>query len=279
MCEFNMAVTVREGHSGNVNLTNAKYWLTGDIGDKWGTEKKGTWVVVSFDPKTTKEQRDALAPIILKTYGLEWSELKVQEAPIEVRQSGDIVEAQLADGKEAYLKLRREQGADGKGVVLKNVKYFNAVENDGFELYRSLEHRADLEGHQFSYSDRKAFLITIVSEEPKGQEAQVGGQQIGESERVSRQGGLKSHRRRKGARRSVPLRKECVCQRAYWVLRVDVPASQLTAALRKNDSLARWQASAALLPNTASSTTGWRDFTAWKNLQRWGFSSSQEAPR
>jgi hypothetical protein len=126
-------------------------------------------VVVSFDPKTTKEQRDALAPIILKTYGLEWGELKVREAPIEVRQSGDIVEAQLAAGKEAYLKLRREQGADGKGVVLKNVKYFNAVENDGFELYRSLEHRADLEGHQFAYSDRNAFLITIVSEEPNGQ--------------------------------------------------------------------------------------------------------------
>jgi len=169
MCEFNMAVTVREGHSGNVDLRNAKYWLTGDIGDKWGTQKKGTWVVVSFDPKTTKEQRDALAPIILKTYGLEWGELKVQEAAIEVRQSGDLVEAKLGDGREAYLQLRREPGADGKGVVLKNIKYFNAVQNDGFELYRSVEHRADLEGHQFSYSDRNAFLITIVSEEPKGQ--------------------------------------------------------------------------------------------------------------
>ena len=74
----------------------------------------------------------------------------MQEAPIEVRQSGDVVEAKLADGKQAYLRLRREQGADGKGVVLKNVRYFNAVENDGFELYRSLEHRADLEGHQCS---------------------------------------------------------------------------------------------------------------------------------
>src|SRR6266581_1174052 len=148
MCEFNMAVTVREGHSGNVDLANAKYWLTGDIGDQWGTEKKGTWVVVSFDPKTTKEQREALAPIILKTYGLEWGELKVQEALIEVRQSGDVVEAKLADGK---------------GVVLKNVKYFNAVQNAGFQLHRSMEHRADLEGHQFSYSDRNAFLITIVS--------------------------------------------------------------------------------------------------------------------
>jgi hypothetical protein len=168
MCEFNMAVTVREGHSGNVDLANTKYWLTGDIGDKWGTEKKATWVTVSFDPKTTQAQREALAPIILKTYGLEWGELKVQEAPIEIRQSGDIVEAKLSDGKQAYMKLQREPGVDGKGVVLKNVKYFDAVQNDGFQMYKSIEHRADVAGHQFSYADRNAFLITIVSQAPSG---------------------------------------------------------------------------------------------------------------
>jgi hypothetical protein len=67
------------------------------------------------------------------------------------------------------VKLKREPGADGKGAVLKSVKYFNAAQNDGFELYRSIEHRADLERHQFSYLDRNAFLITIVSEEPKEQ--------------------------------------------------------------------------------------------------------------
>ena len=165
MCQFNMAVNVRDGHSGETNLAGAKYWLTGDLGDEWGTAKKGSWVVVSFDPSTLKAQRDALAPIILKTYGLEWGELKVQEAPIEIRQSGDIVEAKLADGKQAYLKLRREPGVDGKGVVLKNVKYFDAVQNDGFQMYRSIEHRADVAGHEFSYSDRNAFLITIVSQE------------------------------------------------------------------------------------------------------------------
>jgi len=163
-CEFNMAVTVRQGHSGNTDLANTKYWLTGDLGDNWGTEKKAKWVTVSFDPMTTQAQRDALAPIILKTYGLDWAELKVQEAPIDIRQSGDIVEAKLADGTKAYLKLQREPGIDGKGVVLKNVKYFDAVQNDGFHLYRSIEHRANLGGHQFSYSDRNAFLITIVSE-------------------------------------------------------------------------------------------------------------------
>jgi len=165
MCEFNMAVIVREGHSGNVDLANTKYWLTGDLGDKWGTEKKAKWVMVSFDPKTTQAQRDALAPIILKTYGLEWGELKVQEGPIEIRQSGDIVEAKLADGQHAYMKLQREPGVDGKGVVLKNVKYFDAAQNDGFQMYKSIEHRADVAGHQFSYADRNAFLITIVSQE------------------------------------------------------------------------------------------------------------------
>src|SRR5216683_1254933 len=56
-------------------------------------------------------------------------------------------------------------------------------------------------------------------------------------------------------------------------------ASQVTAARRKYDSLAMWHASAALWPKTASSVTGWRFFTPWKNFQRCGFSSSQETPR
>jgi len=164
-CEFNMAVKVREGHSGSTNLTGAKYWLTGDLGEEWGTDKKGKWVVVSFDPATTKEQREALAPMILKTYGLEWGELKVQEAPIEIARTGNIVEAKLGDGQLAKMKLKREPGADGKGVILKNVKYFGAQNNDGFELYRSIEHSADTQGHRFSYTDRNAFLISIDTHE------------------------------------------------------------------------------------------------------------------
>lgn len=164
-CEFNMAVNVREGYSGTTSLQGAKYWLTGDLGDEWGTKHKGSWVVVSFDPATTKDQRDALAPMILKTYGLDWGDVKVQEAKIETARSGDIVEAKLGGGQLASMKLQREPGADGKGVVLQNVKYFGAQKNDGFELYRSLEHRAAVMGHDFSYSDRNAFLISIDTQE------------------------------------------------------------------------------------------------------------------
>src|SRR3979411_2066709 len=85
-CEFNMAVKVREGHSGNTNLAGSKYWLTGGHGDEWGTQKKkqAPLVCVSFNPTTKKKHRHALAPMILKTYGLDWGELKVQEAPIEI---------------------------------------------------------------------------------------------------------------------------------------------------------------------------------------------------
>jgi hypothetical protein len=167
-CEFNMAVTVREGHSGKTKLTGAKYWLTGDLGMSWGTEKKAKWVSVTFDPSTTQEQRDALAPMILKTYGLEWPELKVNVAPIEITRTADIAEAKLDGGKLAYMKLKREPGADGKGVVLKNVSYFGAQRNDGFEMYKSIEHRADIGGHKFSYSGRNAFLISIESYEQAG---------------------------------------------------------------------------------------------------------------
>jgi len=165
-CEFNIAVTVREGHSGQTNLAGAKYWLTGDLGEKWGTERKAPWVVVTFDPSTAKAQRDALAPMILKIYGLDWADLKVQEGSIDISRTGDIVEARLDGGKMAYMKLRREPGADGKGVVLKNVKYFDASTNDGFEMYKSIEHRSSLPGHAFSYSDRNAFLITVTVHEP-----------------------------------------------------------------------------------------------------------------
>ncbi len=133
-------------------------------------------MVVSFDPATTKEQRDALAPMILKTYGLEWGELKVQEAPIEIRRNGDIVEAKLGGGQMADMKLKREPGADGTGVVLRNVKYFGAQNNSGFELYKSIEHRADTQGHKFSYSDRNAFLISIDTQAGESGGMGSGGQ-------------------------------------------------------------------------------------------------------
>src|SRR5258708_20064796 len=156
-----MAVKVSEGHSGNTNLAGAKNWLTGDLGPDWGTKKKGKWVVVSFDPATTKEQRDALAPMILKTYGLEWGELKVQEAPIEISRNGDIVEAKLGGGQMAAMKLKPKPAADGTGVVLRKVKYFGAQNTSGFALYKPIDARAAQPCPKCSYTDPIPFLISF----------------------------------------------------------------------------------------------------------------------
>lgn len=41
--------------------------------------------------------------MILKTYGLEWGELKVQEAPIEINRAGDLVSA-IGGGQMASMK-------------------------------------------------------------------------------------------------------------------------------------------------------------------------------
>jgi hypothetical protein len=164
-CEFNMAVVVREGRSGNVDLAGAKYWLTGDLGDKWGTERKAKWVALTYDPATTQAQRDALTPMIVKTYGREWAEVSILEAPIEIKRTKDIAEALLGGGELAYMKLERVPGVDGSGVVLKNVAYFDAAGNDGFEMYKSLDHRANIAGHKFQYSGKNAFLISITSKE------------------------------------------------------------------------------------------------------------------
>jgi hypothetical protein len=46
-------------------------------------------------------------------------------------------------------------------AIFRQQCYFGAQSNDGFELYKSIEHRSDLPGHRFSYSDRNAFLISI----------------------------------------------------------------------------------------------------------------------
>src|SRR5260370_1949294 len=55
-CEVNMAVKVREGYSGNTNLTGAKYWLTRDLRAECGTKKKGAGVRGCFYPSTKQEQ-------------------------------------------------------------------------------------------------------------------------------------------------------------------------------------------------------------------------------
>jgi len=51
------------------------------------------------------------------------------------------------EGVEDYAAKLRQSG----------ITYFGAQSNSGFEMYKSLEHRADVQGRKFSYSGPQRF--------------------------------------------------------------------------------------------------------------------------
>src|SRR5258706_15781722 len=61
-CEFNMAVKMREGASGNTELGGGQNWVTGGLGGGGGAKKKEEKGVGSVGPSPKKKKRGALAP-------------------------------------------------------------------------------------------------------------------------------------------------------------------------------------------------------------------------
>lgn len=60
MCRFNNAYRFEEGsHWGDVDLSGAMVWISGDLGGHFGD---GTveWAAVTFDKGSTPEQREAI---------------------------------------------------------------------------------------------------------------------------------------------------------------------------------------------------------------------------
>lgn len=158
-CQFQMAVRVNDGNVGNVQLKGTRYWLAGDLGDHWGKDNQFPWLVVTFDPSVTKEQRDALVKVLLKLYP-QPQKVDMDEAKISWSIREGVARASLANGK-GEMVLERTAGADGGSVVLHNVKYWSASSNRGFVVYKSKVNRWDGFGQKFSHPERNAFTIRI----------------------------------------------------------------------------------------------------------------------
>ncbi len=161
-CEFNMAIKVNDGKVGDVSFKGARFWLTGDLGDEWGTAGKSPWLVVTFDPKVPKEQRDAILKVLPKLYPTNFGKVEVDESAFTWEIGQGTARAKLANGK-GEMDLEMFKGIDGGKAVLNNVRYFGANNNDGFEMYKSKVHRYDGFGHKFEYSGRNAFVIRVKS--------------------------------------------------------------------------------------------------------------------
>jgi len=155
-CEFNMAVKIASGHVGDVNVDGEKYWLSGDLGGDFTKGLKG--VVITFDTRTPKEKRDAIAFLITKIYPFKFDSVKTDEGPITYQKDGWNGHATLGDRAEITLKGVKD--GNGDPSVIHNLQYFGAKKNDGFYLAFS-DHRYKGNGYDYEHKHKNGFFITL----------------------------------------------------------------------------------------------------------------------
>jgi hypothetical protein len=161
-CRFNMAYKVNRGTYGSVNLGGAKFWLAGDLGSDF-SQGQTDWVEVTFDPSVTKEQRDAIAAILLgSVYPVKWKSVTVaKDAPVEWTASKNRSEARLDTGRAGIIVLRRNPGMTEEPVVITNLKYFGAPRNEGFVLMPNEIEAYRVGTKPFEFKGTNGFMITI----------------------------------------------------------------------------------------------------------------------
>ncbi|MBI3664937.1 MAG: DUF1326 domain-containing protein [Acidobacteria bacterium] len=161
-CTFNMGTRVLEGKYGDVNLTGMKFWLSGDLGADWGTKGKADWLVVTFEPKATQEQKDGLMKILGKLYPVTWGKVDFDTSEITwtMAPDGKTAHAKLANGK-GDMKLTRAGNADpNRPAQVTNTKYFAATWNSPFNLYYS-DHYYKGFSKDYQLHHANGFVITV----------------------------------------------------------------------------------------------------------------------
>ena len=162
-CRFNMAYKVNKGMPGSVNLAGARFWIAGDLGDDFG-DGETEWAEATFDPSVTKEQRDAIASILLgPVYPWKWKKFTVgPDAPVEWNGGKDRAVARLDGGKAGEIVLAHNPTAmSPEPTVIKNLKYFAAPRNDGFVLMPAEVEAYRRGDNQFEYKGTNGFMITV----------------------------------------------------------------------------------------------------------------------
>jgi hypothetical protein len=157
-CFFNMAVRVNKGHYGKVKLDSLKFWFAGDKGDARTVE-------LTFEPSATKEQREGVREFLSHFLPLKWTSFtEGPDARIDWKADAVRAEAKLDGGKAAEVVLTRFSGATGKGTtVIKNMSYFAATRNDGFNILpvETLAYRRGPKPTPFEFRGTSGWTITI----------------------------------------------------------------------------------------------------------------------
>lgn len=142
MCQFNNVYKFRKGsHYGSVDLSDQLLWMSGDLGGEWhhkpGPGMPMEWTVVTFDKKSTPEQRKALEQVANIVFPVKWKKMEAREDSITWHDDAKMSHAKMASGM-AEIKLDKTTGPNKTSpTVVKNLQYWWSSSNDGFVLAHS----------------------------------------------------------------------------------------------------------------------------------------------
>lgn len=161
-CRFNMAYKVNSGHHGDTDLTGAKFWIAGDLGDHYG-DGETDWSVVTFDPAVSAEQRAGIATALGQLFPVKWKSFSIgEDAPIEWEATTDRAVGRLDGGKAAEVILTRPPLRNAEEpVVIHNLAYWAAPRNDGFVLMPNEVNAYRLGDKAFETRGTNGFMITV----------------------------------------------------------------------------------------------------------------------
>jgi len=161
-CKFNMAWKINEGHHGETDLTDALFWVAGDLGSGW-EDGQVDWAALHFDPSVTEAQREGITTILGPLFPAEWHSFTIgEDMPIEWSANNAEAIAMLDNGNAAEMHLIHPPTAmSEEPALLTNVIYWGAPRHDGFIMMPNEVQAYRLGDNAFESSGTNGFMITV----------------------------------------------------------------------------------------------------------------------
>jgi hypothetical protein len=160
-CRANFAYKVNKGHYGSTKLDGLKFWLAADLGADF-SQMNADWMEVTFEPATTRAQREATTVILGRIYPVKWKSFTVgEDSAVSWQATRDRAEARLAQGSKGEIVLNRYPGMTDDPIVIANLKYEGAPRNDGFILMPNEVEAYRAGSKPFEFRGTNGFMITI----------------------------------------------------------------------------------------------------------------------
>ena len=169
MCQANNVYKFRPGsHYGGVDISDQLVWMSLDLGGQWhekpGPGMPGGWHVLTFDKKSTPEQRKAIKGVVDTVFPVTWKKYETREDTITWHDEAMASHAKMASGL-AEIKLDKASTLKpdkNTPTVVKNLQYWFSNSNDGFVLAYST-HNFNGEP-KFAHEKKNGFTIAWKAE-------------------------------------------------------------------------------------------------------------------